>query len=175
MGPQGLYLNRWDPDFDPAIDVPKAVPVWVRLPNLPIHYWTTSSLQAIGNKLGTCIHKAHPKDNYSCARICVEVDLEAGLPEAIKLVIGEWHHFQKLDYEKLRFKCRHFHEYGDFQNNYPKKPSEVEKDPEEGWIQAKRSKPNPRLPPKKAENPRLVKTLVAPSNPNPKPVANNAP
>ena len=37
MGPQGLYLNRWTPDFDPAMDVPKAVPVWVRLPNLPMH------------------------------------------------------------------------------------------------------------------------------------------
>ena len=56
-------------------------------------------MQAIENKLGKYIDKAHPKDNYSCAHICVEVDLEAGLPAAIKLVIGEWHHFQKLDYE----------------------------------------------------------------------------
>jgi hypothetical protein len=29
MGTQGLYLNRWMPDFDPSIDVPKEVPVWV--------------------------------------------------------------------------------------------------------------------------------------------------
>ena len=27
MGPQGLYLNKWTPDFDPAQDVPSAVPV----------------------------------------------------------------------------------------------------------------------------------------------------
>ena len=37
MGPQGLYLNKWSPDFDPAQDVPMAVPVWVRLPHLPLH------------------------------------------------------------------------------------------------------------------------------------------
>jgi len=37
MGPQGLYLNNWTPDFDPIVDVPKAVLVWVRLPNLPVH------------------------------------------------------------------------------------------------------------------------------------------
>lgn len=37
MGPQGLYLNKWTPDFDPAMDVPSAVPVSVRLPNLPVH------------------------------------------------------------------------------------------------------------------------------------------
>lgn len=37
MGNQGLYLNKWTPDFDPSIDSPKGVPVWVQLPNLPIH------------------------------------------------------------------------------------------------------------------------------------------
>jgi hypothetical protein len=29
MGMQGLYLNKWMPDFDPSVDVPKEVPVWV--------------------------------------------------------------------------------------------------------------------------------------------------
>lgn len=33
----GLYLNRWMPDFDPKMDVPSTVPVWVRLPHLPLH------------------------------------------------------------------------------------------------------------------------------------------
>ena len=99
MGPQGLYLNRWTPNFDPEADIPKAVPVWVKLPNLPMHCWNPKSLQAIGNALGNYIDMASPKDQYACARICVEVDLEAGLPEAIKLTVGSWSHFQKLDYE----------------------------------------------------------------------------
>ena len=99
MGPQGLYLNRWTPNFDPAVEVPKVVPVWVCLPNLPIHRWTPSSLQGIGEILGRYIDKENPKENYSCARICVEFDLEAGLPEAIKLTIGDWNHFQNLDCE----------------------------------------------------------------------------
>jgi hypothetical protein len=90
MGPQGLYLNRWTPDFDPAVDVPKAVLVWVRLPNLSIHCWNPSSLQTIGNRLGRFINKDDPKGQYSCTQICVEVDLEAGLPEEIKLTVGKW-------------------------------------------------------------------------------------
>jgi len=45
MGSQGLYLNRWTPDFDPTVDVPKEVPVWVRLPNLPIHCWNVQALE----------------------------------------------------------------------------------------------------------------------------------
>ena len=80
MGLQGLYLNRWTPDFDPEADIPKVVPVWVRLPNLPMHCWNPKSLHAIGNVLGKYIDMASPKDQYACARICVEVDLEAGLP-----------------------------------------------------------------------------------------------
>ena len=94
MGSQGLYLNRWTPDFDPNLDSPKEVPVWVRLPNLPAHCWNSESLEKIGNGLGRYIDKADPKGQYSCARICVEVDLEAGIPEAIKISVGDWHHFQ---------------------------------------------------------------------------------
>ena len=44
MGPQGLYLNKWMQDFDPTQDVPSAVPVWVRLPHLPLHCWNQKSL-----------------------------------------------------------------------------------------------------------------------------------
>jgi hypothetical protein len=132
MGMQGLYLNRWTPDFDPAVEVPKEVLVWVRLPNLPIHCWNPISLQTIGNGLGQYIDRADSKDQYSCACICVEVDLEVGLPEAVKLKVGDWQHFQKLDYEQLPFKCRGCHEYGHFQRNCPKIPNE-EKEEGEGW------------------------------------------
>jgi hypothetical protein len=120
MGPQGIYLNQWTPDFDPVVDVPKVVLVWVRLPNLPIHCWNPSSLQTIGNRLGRFINKADLKCRYSCARICVEVDLEVGLSEAIKLTVEKWNHYQKLDYEQLSFKCRGCHEYGNFQKHCPK-------------------------------------------------------
>ena len=80
MGPQALYLNKWTPYFDPAMDVPSAVLVWVRLPNLPVHCWNWDSLKHIGNTLGKFIDQANNKDQYDCARICVEVDLEVGLP-----------------------------------------------------------------------------------------------
>eukprot|EP00253_Pinus_taeda_P017979 PITA_17979 len=95
MGPQGLYLNKWSPDFDPAQDVPSAIPVW-----------------------------AARKDQYSCARICVEVDLEEGLPEAIKLTVAIWTHVQELDYEQLPFKCRHCHGYEHFAKHCKKKAEE---------------------------------------------------
>ena len=140
MGPQGLYLNRWTSDFDPTVDVPKVVTIWDCLPNLLIHCWTPS-LWTIGDKLGKYIDNSNPKENYSCARICIEVDLEVGLPEAIKLMVGEWKHYQKLDYERFPFKCWHCHDYGNFQKNYLKMPIEhSDKEAEDGWTQARRAK-----------------------------------
>ena len=61
-GPHGFYLNKWTPDFDPTQDVPSAIHVWVRLPHLPLHFWNSNSLEAIGNKLGKYIDKAERKD-----------------------------------------------------------------------------------------------------------------
>jgi hypothetical protein len=101
-------------------------------------------LQATGNGLGHYIDKADPKDQYSCARICVEVDLEVGLPEAVKLKVGEWHHLQKMDYEQLPFKCRGCHEYGHFQRNCPKALQEKER--EEGWQQPRKGRAKPTGP-----------------------------
>ena len=86
-----------------------------------MHFWNPKYLHAIGNTLGKYIDMASPKDQYACARICVEVDLEAGLPKAINLTVGNWSHFQKLDYEQIPFKCRGCHEYGHFIRNCPKK------------------------------------------------------
>ena len=92
MGPQGLYLNKWTPDFDPTQDIPSVVLVWVCLPHLPLHCWNSVSLESIENKLGKYIDRAESKDQYTCARICVEVDLETGLPKAINLTMADWSH-----------------------------------------------------------------------------------
>ena len=92
MGPQGLYLNKWTPNFDLNQYVPSVVPIWVRLPHLPIQFWNSDSLEVIENTLGKQIDKAERKEQYTYARICVEVDLEVGIPEVIKLRIIDWSH-----------------------------------------------------------------------------------
>jgi hypothetical protein len=142
MGPQGLYLNKWSPDFDPTQDVPSAVPVWVCLPHLPLHCWNPKSLESIGNTLGKYIDRAERKDQYSCARICVEVDLEVGLPEAIQLTVADWSHIQELDYEQLPFKCRYCHGYRHFARHCKKKvEEEVENSKGDQWTQVQKAAP----------------------------------
>ena len=79
---------------------PLFVIVWVKLPYLPLHYSNYEDLVAIGNSLGHCIIKSKPKaPMFVCSCSCIEVDLEKGLLEAIKLAVDGWNHLQKLDYE----------------------------------------------------------------------------
>jgi hypothetical protein len=91
------------------------------------------------NGLGCFIDKAYNKAQYTCARICVEVDLEDGLPEVVKLKVGKLHHYQKLDYEHLPFKCRNCHELDHFQRICPKVQPE-DKEQGEGWQKVKKGK-----------------------------------
>ena len=64
MGPQGLYLNKWTPDFEPTQDVPFAVLIWVRIPDLPLNYWNFDSLEIIGNKIVNYIDRVKGKINF---------------------------------------------------------------------------------------------------------------
>ena len=121
MDSRGLYLNKWTLDFDPELDVPSVVPVWVRLPHLLLHCWGDDSVRAIGNAVGKYIDRSEPKDNMqACALICVEFDLSKGLPEEIKLKVDDWTHIQQLDYEQIPFKCKVCQEYSNFSNRYSK-------------------------------------------------------
>jgi len=95
MDTRGLYLNRWTPNFNPKLDVPNVVLVWVRLPHLPLHCWGDESMKAIGNVVGKYIDGSEQKENmHACARICVEVDLGKGLLEVVKINVNKWTHIQ---------------------------------------------------------------------------------
>jgi hypothetical protein len=97
------------------VGIPSIVLVWVRLPHLPLHCWGDDALKCIRDSLGKGIDKSElGMSMYTYAIICVEVDLEKGLLEAIKLSLDGWTHVHKLDYEKLPFKCKSCHEYGHF-------------------------------------------------------------
>ena len=88
-----MYLNKWDLSFDPEKDIPTTVPVWVKLPHLPLLGLNDEDLRAIGNTLGKYIDKSEPKPlMFSCGRIFVEVEFEKGLPKAINLSIEGWNH-----------------------------------------------------------------------------------
>ena len=48
----------------------------------PFHCWNDKSMKIVDNYLGKYVDKVDPKDKFSCAQICVEVDLEVGFTKA---------------------------------------------------------------------------------------------
>ena len=60
--------------------------MWVQIPLLPLIFWVDSLLKDIENKLGLFIDQIEPKGKiFSCAQICMEVDLEKGLHKALQI------------------------------------------------------------------------------------------
>ena len=78
MGPRGLFLNKWSLGFDPNLDVPSVVTMWVNLRHLPMHFWNQDAFVEIGNSLVKYLDFVNSKENFSFARICIDVDLEVG-------------------------------------------------------------------------------------------------
>jgi len=107
-GNAGLFVNSWFPDFNPNIMVVSKMQVWVKLFNLPIHFWHYKVLEEIGNALGIFLKVDNErllKDIYTFARICVEVDPSQGLPDHIILIHNGKQWAQPLDYDNTAFHC----------------------------------------------------------------------
>lgn len=81
-------LFRWTPDFEIGRDSSLAA-VWVKMSNLPLHYFNETSLIRLGSVLGTVLgvhHSTRSLTQQKFAKVCVELDVSKPLLE--KLWIG---------------------------------------------------------------------------------------
>jgi len=110
-----MLLKPWHPLFDASRERVDKIPVWVRLPGLPLHFWGPDHFNRIGDILGTFLEadlsykETHMKQ---VARILVELNIREGLPASMILDWGPTPITQLLDYENLPFRCRRCHTYG---------------------------------------------------------------
>ncbi|XP_061374231.1 uncharacterized protein LOC133316490 [Gastrolobium bilobum] len=86
-----VIVQRWRPMFDPYEEQFKRIAVWLRIPGLPLEFYTSQHLWRIGNLFGKTLKvdkislrqsdagggEYIEKGKY--ARICVEVDLRRSL------------------------------------------------------------------------------------------------
>ena len=86
---QGMYRNSCSLEFDLYEDILMMIMIQVKLPIPLLSCWNDDYLKAIGNGLGKYLDRAEPKgQQFSCANIYVEVELEKGFPYEIKLTQG---------------------------------------------------------------------------------------
>ena len=106
LKPMPLYFDFGKPDM-------ASVPVWVRLPNLPLECWSPACLSKISNVIRKhirCDYVTLSMSKVSFARVMVEVTLTDDLPRSIHLSMpDETIINQKVIYEyKPRF-CSNCH------------------------------------------------------------------
>ncbi|GLJ53945.1 hypothetical protein SUGI_1152900 [Cryptomeria japonica] len=96
-----VYMQPWSPNFDPtSLDVYDK-PVWILLYNLPIEYWSETSLEKIGRTLGTLLEIDEDiieGDLYTYGRLKIVV--VKTIPSSVILLStnGEWK--QQIEVEK---------------------------------------------------------------------------
>jgi hypothetical protein len=81
------------------------MPIWVRLPNVPLEYRDAKSLEAIGNSFGRFISLTPEMTKLLglfIARICVQVNMQINLPANLILDCKS----RQLDFELVAFRCQ---------------------------------------------------------------------
>ena len=92
-----LVLKLWQPLFYSQYEFSSSTPVLVKLPRLPIEFWSNQGLKAIRDYLGKFLvvdDTYYNNDSCSMAHILFEIDLRQGLYELMKhignLVFALW-------------------------------------------------------------------------------------
>lgn len=98
-----MFLRKWVSGFCLKVDMLRTLPIWIKLPQLPLHLWGATSLGKIGSALGKPLFTDEctaRKLRVSYARILVEVDVTQKLKDCvtIKDVKGKVIH-QPVEYE----------------------------------------------------------------------------
>ncbi|XP_058776921.1 uncharacterized protein LOC131651266 [Vicia villosa] len=108
-----LIIKEWRPDYNVKEDLLRTLPIWIKLPKLPLHLWGARCLNKIGSLLGIPLvtdECTTHKLRVSYARILVEVDITRKLIDEINIKDLEGRKLkQPIEYEwrpKFCDKCQ---------------------------------------------------------------------
>ncbi|GLJ48540.1 hypothetical protein SUGI_1024060 [Cryptomeria japonica] len=80
-----VYLQPWEPNFNPIPLLVYSSPIWINLYNLPIEYWGESYLEKIGRMLGTVLEIDFDDEEDLCKLVKIKVVAVKKIPEYICL------------------------------------------------------------------------------------------
>ncbi|XP_058725788.1 uncharacterized protein LOC131597091 [Vicia villosa] len=98
-----LFLKYWSIEFELKDDLLRVLPLWITMPNLPLHLWGEKSISKITSVVGipiTTDECTARKLRISYARVLVEVGITKPIKEEVTIKDHngrEWK--QKIEYE----------------------------------------------------------------------------
>ncbi|GLJ52661.1 hypothetical protein SUGI_1120870 [Cryptomeria japonica] len=100
-----VYIQPWTPHFDPTPLAFYSEPVWIRLYNLPIEYWSEELWEKIGITLGTLLETYYDDEEDICKSARMRIAAVKRIPESIILVSECGERIQKVEIEKHLSRC----------------------------------------------------------------------
>lgn len=88
IGSRPLILREWTPSFIMEKEQFATVPVWIKLPHLPLICWNNKILSAIGSVIGKPIRMDDPtfrRSRLAFAHLCVEVEIGSDFADSVEL------------------------------------------------------------------------------------------
>ena len=115
-----IVIKKWSANFDFKSEILRVIPVWVRLPSLPLHCWGAETLSRIVSAVGVPVLADECTMNQrkvSYARVLVEVDITQDFVKDISVrdntgrdfiqkAIPEWRPFFCRKCNKVGHDCR---------------------------------------------------------------------
>lgn len=143
-----MFIREWTRSFCLKDDMLRTIPIWVKLPRLPLHLWGAASLSKIGSALGIpkCTDEctAH-KLRISYARLLVEVDITKKLREHINIKDEKGNIFQQpVEYEWKPLFCERCQKVGHVCK--PKPKVALRKQPDQHWHMVADKRPQAAAP-----------------------------
>ncbi|KAG5598713.1 hypothetical protein H5410_030083 [Solanum commersonii] len=83
-----VIIKPWLPEFNFNEEILTTIPLWIKLPNLPLNCWNSVGLSKIGSSLGKPLYADEcttQASRISFARILIEMDVTRPLPKMIKI------------------------------------------------------------------------------------------
>jgi hypothetical protein len=130
-----LMLKRWRLGFNPTSEFFSHRHIWVLLPGLPLQLWNQRAFEHIGASLGRFLRvdsTSLEASDRRMAKIYVEIDIQAGLPEVLEIDWRNQLFSQRLDYLGIPFRCSFCRRTGHLRRDCSKfPPPDVDLDPAE--------------------------------------------
>ncbi|XP_020693470.2 uncharacterized protein LOC110107536 [Dendrobium catenatum] len=103
-----IGMDKWSSTFSPSSLKLLTSPVWIRLPNLPLHCWDEINICRIASMVGkSCMidGNSFQWNRREFARVCVRINLDTKLPLGIWAEGSSGKFYQRIEYEKIPNFC----------------------------------------------------------------------
>ncbi|KAK1292578.1 hypothetical protein QJS10_CPB17g00529 [Acorus calamus] len=86
MDNRPFVIQKWSRNTKMELERLKSIPIWIKFPNLPLHFWSRTCIGKIASLIGTPLYMDTPtaaRSRIAFARVCVEIEAGEELPDEV--------------------------------------------------------------------------------------------